>query len=96
MSDDSVLMLVEDDSGAMRLSSSSSWLMEISAALRLRPLAAPLVVVGAELAFLAFAVVVVGLACGELEEGVVVLKPFLMVLYCWLEGGWLVGWMDGR
>ena len=33
----------------------------------------------------------------EDEEEAVVLKPFLMPLYCWLEGGKgvSVGWMEG-
>ena len=69
--------------------------MEISAALRLRPLAgAPLVVVvvEAEVAFLPFAFLPLaaggeGEAAPEDEEVVGVLKPFLMVLYCWLVRG---------
>ena len=71
-----------EDSDAMKVSSSSSSLMEISAALRLRPLGAPLVVEAA-LAFLAFVVRGLALAdSGGDEEEVVVLKPFLMHLYC--------------
>ena len=77
-----------EDSGAMRVSSSSSSLVDISAALRFRPLGAPLAV-EAEVAFLALVVGVLALAdCGEVEtpaedeEEVVALKPFLRLLYC--------------
>ena len=77
-----------EDSGAMRVSSSSSSFMDISAALRLRPLGAPLAV-EAGVAFLALVVGVLALAdCGEAEaaaeeeEVVVALKPFLRLLYC--------------
>ena len=68
----------------MKASSSSSSLMVISAALRLRPLVAEVGV-----AFLAF-VVVEGLDLvdgEEEEEEVVVLEPSLMALYCWLPEG---------
>ena len=71
-------------------SSSSSSLIEISAALRLRPLAVPFLP-EAGVAFLPFVVEGLSLAdWGEVEavaedddeEVVVVLKPFLMFLYC--------------
>lgn len=89
--EDSVLTF--EDSGAMRVSSSSSSTFEISAALRLRPFAAPLVV-EADVA-LAFEAEVLALAAWGVDEEVVgVLKPFLIVLYCWLEGG--VSRLDGR
>ena len=76
-------------------SSSSSSLIEISAALRLRPLAVPFFP-EAGAAFLPFVVEGLSLAdWGEVEtvaeeeedEVLVVLKPLLMFLYCWLEEG---------
>ena len=71
----------------MKASSSSSSLMVISAALRLRPLVAEVGV-----AFLAFVVVegldlVDGEEEDDEEEVVVVLESSLMALYCWVSEG---------